>query len=73
MVHHTVLLRTTATSLSNLICINFTSFNGLAIFNAFTSLDVLVSTYFEQVAWEEETDTVWRTTEAGVEEEDKEV
>ena len=38
-----------------------------------TSPQCIVSTYFDQVAWEEETDTVWRTTEAGVEEEDKEV
>ena len=29
--------------------------------------------HFEQVAWEEGSDTVWRTTEAGMEEEDKEV
>ena len=29
--------------------------------------------HFEQVAWEEGSDTVWRTTEAGMEEEDLEV
>ena len=34
---------------------------------------IIVSNPVLQVAWEEEVDTVWRTTEAGMEEEDKEV
>ena len=34
---------------------------------------IFVSNPVLQVAWEEEVDTVWRTTEAGMEEEDKEV
>ena len=34
---------------------------------------IVVSNPVLQVAWEEEVDTVWRTTEAGMEEEDKEV
>ena len=38
-----------------------------------SQLAPLVLNSFDQVVWEEESDAVWRTTEAGVEEEDKEV
>ena len=45
----------------------------LGIFGNIKIVLIIVSNPVLQVAWEEEVDTVWRTTEAGMEEEDKEV
>ena len=39
----------------------------------YQSIDLLVFTSFFKVAWAEVSDTIWRTTEAGMEEEDREV
>ena len=48
--------------------------NGsIPILTPLSLLAPLVLSSFDQVGWEEESDAVWRTTEAGVEEEDKEV